>query len=59
LLWPQEAVLKPWPVAVALLAALVAMLILRVVLYPLFDLIGIKSRPPNEFTAENGEHPDG
>jgi hypothetical protein len=58
LLWPQEAVLKPWPVAVALLAALVAMLILRIVLYPLFDLIGIEPRPPGASTAENGEYPD-
>lgn len=41
LLWPQEAVLTPWPVAVALLAALVAMLMLRIVLHPVFYLLGI------------------
>jgi len=55
LLWPQEAVLAPGSLAVALLAALVAVLILRIVLYPLFGLIGIELRPPDASTAENGE----
>jgi hypothetical protein len=58
LLWPQqEAVLAPGSLAVALLAALVAVLILRIVLYPLFGLIGIELQPPDASTAENGEIP--
>ena len=52
LLWPQKVVLDPWPLAVALLAALLALLILRLVLYPVFDLMGIELRLPDE-TALN------
>jgi hypothetical protein len=52
LLWPQKVVLDPWPLAVALLAALLALLILRLVLYPVLDLMGIELRLPDE-TALN------
>ena len=51
LLWPKEAVLEPWPTAVALLAALVTMLILRIILYPVFDLLGIEVRQPEASEA--------
>lgn len=47
LLWPQEAVLTPIPLAVALLAALVVILILRIVIYQVFDLAGIELRWPD------------
>lgn len=41
-------VLDPWPLALALLAALLALLILRLVLNPVFDLMGIELRLPDE-----------
>lgn len=44
LLWPQETFLEPWTLALALLGALVAIFILRVTLYPVFDLFGIERR---------------
>jgi len=47
LLWPQEAVLTLIPLAVALLAALVVILILRIVIYQVFDLAGIELRWPD------------
>jgi hypothetical protein len=47
-LWPQKVVLDPWPLVVALLAALLALLILRLMLYPVFDLMGIELRLPDE-----------
>jgi hypothetical protein len=50
LLWPQKVVLDPWPLALALLAALLALLILRLVLNPVFDLMGIELRLPDETT---------
>jgi hypothetical protein len=46
LLWPQQAVLEPLPLAVALLAALVTLAILRIMLYPVFDLLGAEIRRP-------------
>lgn len=46
LLWPQEAILEPWSLAVALLAALVTLAILRVMLYPVFSLLGVEMREP-------------
>jgi NhaP-type Na+/H+ or K+/H+ antiporter len=46
LLWPQQAVLEPLSLAVALLAALVTLAILRVMLYPAFDLLGAEIRRP-------------
>jgi hypothetical protein len=51
-LWPQKVVLDPWPLAVALLAALLALLILRVMLYPVFDLMGIELRLPDETAVD-------
>ena len=47
LLWPQEAVLTLIPLAVALLASLVVVLILRIVIYQAFDLAGIELRWPD------------
>jgi NhaP-type Na+/H+ or K+/H+ antiporter len=44
LLWPQQAILGPLALAVALVAALVTLAILRVMLYPVFDLLGIEIR---------------
>jgi hypothetical protein len=46
LLWPQQAILEPLALAVALVAALVTLAILRVMLYPAFDLLGIEIRRP-------------
>lgn len=46
LLWPQQAVLEPLPLVVALLAALVTLAILRIMLYPVFDLLGVEIRRP-------------
>jgi hypothetical protein len=46
LLWPQKAVLTFLPLAVALLAALVIILILRVVIYQVLDMAGIELRWP-------------
>jgi hypothetical protein len=51
LLWPQEAVLEPWPTAVALLAASVTILILRIILHPVFDLLEIEMRQPEASEA--------
>jgi hypothetical protein len=51
LLWPPEVVLEPWPVMVALLAALVTILIMRTMLFPVFNLLGIEIQLPE--TAEN------
>jgi len=48
LLWPQEAVLTPLPLAVALLAALVIIFILRIVIYQVLDMAGIEQRWPGE-----------
>jgi uncharacterized membrane protein len=51
LLWPQEAVLAvltPLPLAVALLAALVIIFILRIVIYQVLDMAGIEQRWPGE-----------
>ena len=48
LLWPQEAVLTPLPLAVALLAALVIVFILRILIYQVLDMAGIKQRWPGE-----------
>ena len=47
LLWHQEAVLPLIPLAVALLASLVVVLILRIVIYQAFDLAGIELRWPD------------
>jgi O-methyltransferase involved in polyketide biosynthesis len=48
LLWPQEAVLTFFPLAVALLAALVIIFILRIVIYEVLDMAGIELRWPGE-----------
>jgi hypothetical protein len=48
LLWPLEAVLNLLPLAVALLAALIIILILRIVIYQVFDIVGIELRWPGE-----------
>ena len=48
LLWPQNAVLTILPLAVALLAALVIIFILRVVIYQVLDMAGIELRWPDE-----------
>jgi NhaP-type Na+/H+ or K+/H+ antiporter len=42
LLWPQEAILQPWSLAVASLAALLVVLILRIMLIPVFELFGVE-----------------
>jgi len=55
LLWPQEALLEPWPIALALLGALVAIFSLRVMLDPVFELFEIKRRPPDVSIIENKE----
>ena len=47
LLWPQEAVLTIVPLAVALFAALVGILILRLVIFEILDLVGVKLRWPD------------
>jgi hypothetical protein len=46
-LWPQEAVLAPEPLALALLAALITVGLLRVIRSTVFDLIGSE---PNDRT---------
>ena len=48
LLWPQEAMLTLFPLAVALLAALVIIFILRIVIYQVLDMVGIELRWPDE-----------
>jgi len=48
LLWPLEAVLTLLPLAVALLAALVIIFILRIVIYQVFDFAGIELQWPGE-----------
>lgn len=54
LLWPQNVALEPWLLAVALLAALLTLFILRIVLYRLFNLVGIELRFPAE-PADEGQ----
>jgi len=48
LLWPQEARLTLFPLAVALLAALVIIFILRIVIYQVLDIAGIEIKWPGE-----------
>ena len=48
LLWPQNVALEPGLLVVALLAALLTLFILRIVLYPLFSLVGGELRLPAE-----------
>jgi hypothetical protein len=55
LLWPQEALLEPWPLALALLGALVAILFLRFMLDPVFGLFEIQRRPPDTSIIETTE----
>jgi NhaP-type Na+/H+ or K+/H+ antiporter len=55
LLWPQEALLEPRPIALALLGALVAIFVLHVMLDPVFDLFQIKRRPPDASRVETKE----
>jgi hypothetical protein len=57
LLWPAQAALEPWPLIVALLAALVAVLILRILLYPIFGLMGIELRAPDASVAQDEGKP--
>lgn len=53
LLWPQEAALEPWPLVVALLAALLTALILRTLLYPVLNLLRIEIQQPEVREAED------
>ena len=55
LLWPQGAVLELWPLAWALLWALVTMFGLRIMPYLVFDLFEIEQRPLDTSTAEKNE----
>lgn len=48
LVWPLEAVLTLLPLAVALLAALMIILIVRIVIYQVLDMAGIELRWPGE-----------
>jgi hypothetical protein len=48
LLWPQEAMLTLFPLAIALLAALLIIFILRIVIYQVLVIAGIKQRWPGE-----------
>jgi hypothetical protein len=48
LLWPQETILTLLPLAVALLAALVIIFILRILIYQVLDMAGIELRWPGE-----------
>jgi hypothetical protein len=48
LLWPQEAMLTLFPLAVALLAALMIIFILRIVIYQILDMAGVELRWPGE-----------
>jgi hypothetical protein len=48
LLWPQEAMLTLLPLAVALLAALVIIFTLRIVIFQVLDMAGIKMQWPSE-----------
>jgi hypothetical protein len=57
LLWPPEAVVEARPLALALLAALVTVMLLRIALHPVFDLMGIELRPPDPSAARNGDAP--
>ena len=57
LLWPQEALLEPWPLALALLGALVAIFFLRIMLDPVYDLFEIERRPPGVSRVETKEVP--
>lgn len=53
LLWPQGAALEPQPLAVALLAALVTILILRTLLYPVFSVLGVEIQQPETDESED------
>jgi len=55
LLWPSGAVLELWPLAWALLWALVTILGLRIMPYLVFDLFEIEQRPFDASTAEKNE----
>jgi len=55
LLWPSGAVLEVWPLAWALLWALVTILGLRTMPYVVFDLFEIEQRPFDASTAEKNE----
>jgi hypothetical protein len=57
LLWPVEAVLEPGSLAVALLAALVTIFILRTILYPVLDLLGIEMQQTKAEEAEDAGPP--
>ncbi len=48
LLWPQEAILTPLSLAVALLAAVVVVLILRLIVYEFFMLTEMRQKWPDE-----------
>jgi hypothetical protein len=48
LLWPQETALTLLPLAVALVAALVIIFILRIVIYQVLDMVGIELQWPGE-----------
>jgi hypothetical protein len=57
LLWPQAAVLEPWPLAIALAAALVAMATLRILLDQVFNVMVVEAPPPE--TAEGAPEQEG
>jgi hypothetical protein len=52
LLWPQEAIVEPWSLMVALVAALLVVLILRVLPIPVFELFEIAPQPSNGESAD-------
>jgi hypothetical protein len=54
-LWPQQALLDPWPLALALLGALVTIFFLRVMLHPVLDLFGIEQESSDASTVKTKE----
>jgi NhaP-type Na+/H+ or K+/H+ antiporter len=59
LLWPQAAIVEPWSLVVALVAALIVVLLLRIMLIPVFELFGIEQQSPQTPTPGKGKTPDG
>jgi hypothetical protein len=56
LLWPQEAELATRPLLVALLAALVTVTLLRVIIYPVFEMLGIELRLPDQTAVKSNQN---
>jgi hypothetical protein len=55
LLWPQPAALEPWPLIVALLAASISLLILRILPHPIFTLMGVELHAPDVHLSPKNE----